>query len=51
MSVYLPAAAASGNLTVAVRLNPAGQLEWSHWNLGAAGTMGSAACDGDDRTN
>ena len=38
MSVYLPAAAASGNLTVAVRLNPAGQLEWSHWNLGAAGT-------------
>jgi hypothetical protein len=38
MNVYAPAAAASGNLTVAVRATPAGALEWSQWNLGGGAT-------------
>jgi hypothetical protein len=38
MSIYAPAAAASDNLTVAVRATPDGALESCHWSLGAGST-------------
>jgi len=38
MNAFAPAAAASGNLTVAVRATPDGALESCHWNLGGGAT-------------
>jgi hypothetical protein len=38
MNVNSPGAAASGNRTVVVVTTPTGELEWSSWNLGQAGT-------------